>query len=332
MHSGPKILIIRFSSIGDIVLTTPVIRCIKKQIPDVELHYITKSQYEELLQENPYVDKIHFLKDSIWDTIQMLKKEDYDYIIDLHHNQRTFLIKTFLGVKSYSFYKMNFEKWLMVNFKINKLQSKHIVDRYLDTVQSLGVDENDGQGLDYFLPDEFKTLPDELPESHQSNFVAFAIGARQRTKQFPVHKVIEVCKNIELPIILLGGKMDTERGTQIQQEAGDKVFNGCGKFSLSQSASIIKQAKKVITNDTGMMHIAAAFQKPILSLWGNTIPEFGMSPYYGNTEQQAEIFEVKGLSCRPCSKLGYDKCPKGHFKCMENIDVKEVIAAANSIK
>jgi ADP-heptose:LPS heptosyltransferase len=121
---------------------------------------------------------------------------------------------------------------------------------------------------------------------------------------------------------LLGGKEDAAIAEQVYQLHKNNTINLCGKLNLNQSASIIQQSHKVITSDTGLMHIAAAYKKDIISLWGNTIPEFGMGPYFAGKNSQ--ILEVKNLSCRPCSKLGYKKCPKGHFKCMNDIEIAEI--------
>jgi ADP-heptose:LPS heptosyltransferase len=128
----------------------------------------------------------------------------------------------------------------------------------------------------------------------------------------------------------LGGKEDAERGEQLSAIDPFKIYNACGKFSLHESADLVRRAKLVVTNDTGLMHIAAAFKRPVVSLWGNTIPGFGMYPYYGanylsHQQQPFDVLEVNGLSCRPCSKIGYDKCPKGHFKCMQQIEVSSVM-------
>ena len=310
-----KILIIRFSSIGDIVLTTPVIRCIKKQLEGVELHYLTKRIFEPVLSGNHYIDKLHFLNDSLSSTIRDLKGEKFDYIIDLHHNLRTFIIKTRLGVSSSSFDKLNWQKWFLVTFKKNLLPPVHIVDRYLKTVEFLGV-KNDNNGLDYFLLQEYH-LKLLLPPSHQE-YIALVIGAQHATKRLPTKRLIELCRLIKQPVVLLGGTDDVQRGEEIMSASDDHIFNGCGKFKLDESAFLIKMSKLVITHDTGLMHITAAFNKPILSVWGNTVPEFGMSPYMAD---QSYKFEVSGLSCRPCSKIGYVKCPLGHFKCMNNIDL-----------
>lgn len=327
-----KILILRFSSIGDIVLTTPVIRAIKNQLEEVELHFATKSGYEKLLVNNPHLDKIHLLKAGLFELISALRKEKFDLVIDLHHNMRTLAIKATLGVKSKSYQKLNIEKWLSVNFKINKLPAKHIVDRYMDTVAHLGV-KTDGEGLDYYIPEIDQVDIDWLPEPYREGFVAFTIGGKYATKRLPKERIIELCDRINKPIVLLGDDNDAQIGVEVEtffkrEEGANEytegldalgkraiVFNACGKFNFNQSASLIKQARWVFTHDTGLMHVAAAFQKEIFSIWGNTIPEFGMYPY----KTKFTIFENKKLDCRPCSKIGFDNCPKGHFKCMTEV-------------
>lgn len=313
-----KVLIIRFSSIGDIVLTTPVIRCVKKQVSGIEVHYLTKKAFEPVLAANPYIDKIHFLKDSLFETLADLKLENFDHIIDLHHNIRTLFIKKRLGKPASSFNKLNWQKWVLVRFKLNLLPKEHIVDRYLKTVEFLGV-KNDNAGLDYFLINNHD-LPLLLPPSHQQ-FIALVIGAQHATKRLPVQRLVELSRLIQKPVVLLGGPEDVERGEMIAAGAGKHVFNGCGKFKLDQSAFLVKMSGCVITHDTGLMHIAAAFKKPIHSIWGNTVPEFGMYPYMA---EESYIYEVKGLSCRPCSKIGYQKCPLGHFNCMNKIDLATI--------
>ncbi len=332
-----KILIIRFSSIGDIVLTTPVIRCLKKQT-GAKIHYLTKKNFEKILTSNPYVDKVFSIEKDISEVITDLKSMDYDYVIDLHKNLRSLQVKKALGTQSYSFNKLNIEKWLMVNLKINRLPHTHIVDRNLETVAPLGI-KNDGVGLDYFIPKEDEIDLHELSKKFNfliaySKYIAIVIGAAHATKRLPVEKIIDICNGLDLPIILLGGKEDFENGEIISTKSTGYVLNLCSKLNLNQSASVVKQAKVVITHDTGLMHIAAAFRKKIISVWGNTIPEFGMYPYYPTASKEDifknEIVEVKGLSCRPCSKIGYDKCPKGHFKCMQMIDTDGVVMLSNS--
>jgi len=318
-----KILIIRFSSIGDLVLTTPIIRCVKQQAENAEVHYITKKQFAPVLENNPHIDKLHTIEKSVSEVSTILRKENFDFVVDLHHNLRSAQVKSALRKPSQSFRKLNIEKWLMVNLRINKLPNLHIVDRYFETVKPLGV-KNDGNGLDYFIPKNDEVDLKTLPAEFQNGYIGFVIGAKFFTKQMPAEKIISICKKINLPVVLLGGKEDYEKGEKILSSAGKNIFNACGKFNINQSASLVKQAKKIITHDTGLMHIASAFKKEIISVWGNTIPEFGMFPYLPNTN--SKILEVPNLSCRPCSKLGHSTCPKGHFRCMKEINEAEIIS------
>lgn len=328
-----KILILRFSSIGDIVLTTPVVRCLKKKYPDAEIHYATKKAFHGVLKHNPYISKFHLLENSFDELADKLKQENYDYVIDLHHNQRTLLLKLRMGVKSYSFNKLNIEKWLMVNFKINRLPHKHIVDRYLETCAPLGI-TNDGEGLDYFLGPEDKVDVTTLPEAFRKGYVAWVIGAKQNTKKFPVAKIAGAINALSMPVVLLGGKEDNAEAEAIIQATKTKapLYNAAGKYSLNQSAFLVQQARLVVANDTGLMHMAAAFKRPLITLWGNTIPQFGMYPYFGKHNVPEHRFQVEGLSCRPCSKLGYSSCPKGHFKCMNDIDENSVADAIIKVR
>jgi ADP-heptose:LPS heptosyltransferase len=329
-----KFLIIRFSSIGDIVLTTPVIRCLKKQVPDAEIHYLTKTTYLQILSTNPYIDKVHYLGQSLQAVITELKKEDFDYIIDLHHNLRSMKVKDALKVKSFSFDKLNVKKWIYTSFKWNLLPDLHVVDRYMETVAGFGV-KNDGAGLDYFIAREDIIKESDLPTSHQAGYIGVVIGAALNTKKYPFHHLKKLCELLDHPIILLGGLEDADEGDRIAASDSIKIYNACGKFGLNESADLVRRAKLIVTNDTGLMHIAAAYKRPVISLWGNTVPAFGMYPYYGDNFNQNrnagantppyDIFEIKKLRCRPCSKIGYDACPLGHFKCMEKIAPEEVI-------
>ena len=321
-----KILVIRFSSIGDIVLTSPVVRCLKNQVKNVEIHFITKRKYEPILKANPHIAKVHVFDENLIGMFPSLNEEKFDYIIDLHHNFRSSRIKRRVSGKSFSVNKLNLEKMLLVMFKINRLPKKHIVDRYLETTSYLNV-KNDGQGLDYFIPekDEFKN--EDLPTPFQNGFVAFVIAGTYFTKKLPIDKVSEICQKLNYPVILLGGKDEFDEGETILSQSKGNVLNYAGKVNLNQSASLVRNARLVLTNDTGLMHIAAAFKKKILSFWGNTVPDFGMFPYQSN--QVSKIVEVENLKCRPCSKLGYKKCPQKHFKCMNEIDVEMIIKWIN---
>ena len=320
-----KFLVIRFSSIGDIVLTTPVVRCLRKKYPDAQIHYLTKKSFASIVITNPYVDNVHVLKDDLDVVIDELKEENFDVVIDLHHNLRTLRIKRALKIVSWhSFDKLNIRKWVYVNCKVNVMPDKHIVDRYMDTVKSLGV-VSDGLGLDYFIHDKDVVAQKDIPVSHLHGYIGVVIGAAHNTKKLPVHKLQELCSKIQHPIILLGGKEDHANALKIAAADPVKVYNACGKYNLNESADLVRRAKLIISHDTGLMHIAAAFKKDIISVWGNTVPSFGMYPY----QTRYEVFEINKLWCRPCSKIGYDKCPLGHFKCMEKININGIVEHVN---
>ncbi|HEY0679765.1 MAG TPA: glycosyltransferase family 9 protein [Chitinophagaceae bacterium] len=360
-----KFLIVRFSSIGDIVLTSPVVRCLKTQVATAEVHFLTKRSFAPLFAANPYISKMHYLDEDIGNIIEELKREDFDYVIDLHHNLRTLKVKRALGKKSFSFNKLNVEKWVYTTFKWNVLPNAHIVDRYMETVRSFGI-KNDGKGLDYFIPDSEHVKESDIPAAQLAGYVGLVIGGAHSTKKYPIHKWKELCQRLDHPVILLGGKEDQPAGEVIAAADPVKIYNACGKFSLNESADLVRRSKLIISNDTGLMHVAAAFNRPVISLWGNTVPEFGMYPYYssnsvmpditgvrhaakadkreivsskrvsatGNkeiiaTDGMYDVAEVKNLSCRPCSKIGYDQCPLGHFKCMERISIESLIERIN---
>ncbi|MFN8281616.1 MAG: glycosyltransferase family 9 protein [Chitinophagales bacterium] len=317
-----KILIIRFSSIGDIVLTSPVIRCLKNQVAKSEVHYLTKNTYKEILVASPYLSKVYGIEKDVSEVTDQLIKEHYDLIIDLHDNIRSHQVSMTLKVKTHRYNKQRFKRALLIKFKINLLNN-HVVDRYFSAVKKLNV-INDGKGLDYFIPEKDEIPPANLPFTHIAGFCVIVVGAKHFTKTIPLEKLKELCEKIKMPIMLIGGLDDAYIGTQLEAIDNFKMYNACGKFNINQSASIIKKAKFVITGDTGMMHIAAALNKRIIAVFGGTEKRLGFTPYNTNTSQNVMI-ENNTINCRPCHKHGLDKCPKNHFKCMNDLDMQKVI-------
>lgn len=330
MSQPTKVLIIRFSSIGDIVLTTPVIRMVKLQLDgEVEVHFLTKEKFSAVLASNPYIDKLHTLKNEIKEVMSELVAEEFDYVIDLHRNIRSALIKKQLPGLSFTVDKLNFKKWVYVNWGINKMPDRHLVDRYLETLKAFSI-KNDNEGLDYFLPEHDKVSMDDLPEKYSEGFFGFAIGAAHIGKKMPAEKIAEIIKGLQHPVVLLGGKEDQEVGERIVSLADDcHVLNACGQYSINQSAYLVSQCETLITGDTGLMHIGAAFKRKIVSVWGCTVPEFGMYPYLPHPD--SVILEPNHLKKRPCSKLG-NRCKYGKEKrCITQIPNEEIISAANEL-
>jgi ADP-heptose:LPS heptosyltransferase len=329
-----KILVIRFSSIGDIVLCSPVLRCLKK-IPGIkaETHLVTKKSFYSFTSSYPYIDKVHAMENNDLSTVMgALKKENFDFVLDLHNNLRSFRVRHALAKPSRAFHKLNIQKWILTRFKINRMPDVHIVDRLMDAAAGLGI-ENDGLGLDFFIPEKDKVDINSLPGGFQNGYTGFVIGGTYSTKRLPAEKIAAICGKLRYPVILLGGPEDRETGESVATHSGGKIFNACGKYSLNASASLVEQARNIISHDTGLMHIAAAFSKPMASVWGNTVPEFGMYPYYphGFDMGKSRIFEIRNLYCRPCSKLGYEKCPEKHFRCMNQIDEDDIAGWINSL-
>jgi ADP-heptose:LPS heptosyltransferase len=319
-----KILVIRFSSMGDIIYTTPVVRCLKKQLAGAEVHFITKPAFKYIYDNNPYVDKLLLLKPSLSDTIADIKAEGYDYIIDLHNNLRTTIIKLRSGIKSSTYKKQTIRKWLSLKFNLKLVPPTHLVDRYMQAAKFLGI-TNDGQPIDYYIKAQHQ-LTDLLPPTHQSNFAAFVIGATHFTKRMPNDKIISICRELKYPVVLLGGDDVKANGDEIAAATGLNVYNACGKTSLDESVFLVSQCATVIGFDTGLTHIAEAFNKPIVSVWGGTVPQLlGVQPYMVKDVLVAGI----DLYCRPCSKFGLEKCPLGHFKCMKEIPEEPITAFVN---
>jgi heptosyltransferase-2 len=319
-----KILVIRFSSMGDIIYTTPVVRCLKKQLPGAEIHFITKPAFKYIYDNNPYVDKLLLLKPELSETVKDIKAEQYDYIIDLHNNLRTAIIKLRTGIRASTYKKQTIRKWLSLKFNLKLVPPVHLVDRYMKAVQFLGV-KNDEQPIDYYVKADHQ-LEKLLPASHHGNYTAFIIGATHFTKRMPNEKIISICNEINNPVVLLGGDDVKPNGDSIAGALGSKIYNACGITSLDESVFLVSKAANVIGFDTGLTHIAEAFNKPIVSVWGGTVPELlGVQPYKVKKVLIAGI----ELSCRPCSKFGLPACPLGHFKCMYDIPESDITEFVN---
>ena len=305
---------------GDIIYTSPVIRCLKNQLDDVEIHYLTKPAFKYLLDHNPYLNKLHLLEEKLSNTVQKLKTEKFDYVIDLHNSLRSNLLKLQLGVKSSTFKKERIKKWFSIKWKIHLIKPNHLVDRYLKTVAFLGI-KNDNLPIDYFLPKDAKSIDQIIPDNFKQPYIAFVIGATHFTKRMPNGKIIELCKKLNFPIILLGGKDVKSNAKTIQDAQSNKIVNLVGKISLDESVTVVKNAAFVIGFDTGLTHIAEAFNKKLITIWGSTVPELlGVQPYQVSQHFEAGV----ELNCRPCSKFGLSACPKGHFKCMNDINLQTI--------
>ncbi len=325
-----KVLIVRFSSIGDIVLTTPILRALKEQIPGCEIHYVTREVFKALVQHNPHLTRVHTFHKSINEVLSTLREQQFDWIIDLHNNLRSHLLSLRLGAQVTRFKKLNIQKWFLVNFQWNTMPDLHVVDRYFGAVAPLGI-VNDQGPVEIFIQEEDSINPKMLFELLPKTYFTIAVGAQFATKRMPEKLLFEIIQRVDKPVILLGGKEDQKTAQSLVDMLKDQVaINACGEFSILGSASLIQQSAGLLTGDTGLMHIASCFGVPIVSVWGNTVPELGMYPYLPNNKQLYSIHQVQNLSCRPCSKIGFQQCPKKHFDCMSQQNPEKISSEITS--
>lgn len=317
-----KILIIRFSSFGDILMTTPIVRCVKKQL-GAQVHFICKAQYAEILQHNPYIDKLYTIAHSYKEVWPALKKEQYDLVIDMHKSLRSRILTFRLQAQSVTFYKMTLEKWLYLTFNIDKLDSRHVIERWFEAFEPIGI-HNDGEGMDLYV-DPLSMI--DIGRENKPR-VALVLGGTYPTKRIPVQLANEITTAKDITFYLLGGNdVNVDR-----IKKGPNIKNYVGKISVLQAASIIDQCNLTVSGDTGLMHVSASLGKKMIVVWGSTSPKFGMFPYYANLEKMVySSVCVEGLNCRPCSKYGRKSCPLGHMNCLNKVSANHVILEMNSM-
>jgi lipopolysaccharide heptosyltransferase II len=325
LGSAKKILIIRLSSLGDILLTTPLIRYIKHKNPDTEIDFVLRENYEDLLKLNQNVRKIYKYNEAgyiIQDITNSIISEEYDLIIDLQNNFRSRGITGIAKAPVVKFNKRDLDKFLFVKFKLNRLKDLPPVPvRYSKTIEDL---ELDSEGLD-LITDK---IPDERLQSG-SNWVGLCPGAKHFTKRWPIENYISLAKLLNengFNVVLFGGTMDSETCSQIAKETG--TLNLCNENDILQTAADMRLCKTIYTNDSGLMHVATAVKVPVVAIFGSTVKEFGFFPY----NAKSIVIENKNLSCRPCTHIGRASCPKKHFRCMKEITPKIAFEKLNELK
>jgi lipopolysaccharide heptosyltransferase II len=308
-----KILIIRLSSLGDILLMTPFIRSIKNQFPNIEIDFVLRAQYSDVLKLNPYLNKVFSIsrieKDN-FEKFKEIKNSRYDLVIDLQNNLRSKKLVFEIKTQSVSFSKNSWNKFLLVNFKINNLKdAPQIPVRYSQTISGFKLDE---KGLDLFT---HKTPSVEL--IHKENLIGFCPGARHFTKRWPKEYYIELGKKLTsngYTIVLFGGKIDNEICEELAKEIPSAI-NLSNSDDILQTAADMRLCKAIVCNDSGLMHAASSVGIKVITIFGSSVKEFGFTPYNcGNL-----ILENNLLTCRPCSHIGRSNCPKNHFDCMQLI-------------
>lgn len=324
-----KILIICFDDLGKVILCSPLVRCIKQQIADAELHFLTSRNWACIPESNHHITKTYMLDESELLMMHELEVEEYDWVVDLQNNHLSNKVTNHLKKKHFTIPVPAFKQWLYTTLHINLLANSHFVQNSFKAVTKLHV-VDDGKGLDYFIPTKDELKQSDIPAAHSYGFIGVIIHAEQNTQQLPLHRLQELCRLIDYPIILLGSSQEKQLGDAIAMVDEIRIYNSCGKFNIHETAALISRAKLIISHDSGYMQMAAAFNKSVISIWGSSSPLINSTPYFGNKQKTHHAFEVKGLGCHPCHKQGYQTCPRQHFKCMEQQDVPTIAQTALS--
>lgn len=331
-----RVLFIRLSAIGDILLITPLIRIFHQQYPHAQIDILTKEAYAPLLQHHPLINHIITMPDSptfteVISTASKIRQQNYSKIFDLQTHWRTYLISLIVGLKNVARYrKYAVRRFLLVHFKINSYpkEMEFIPKRYFSAFRHLPL-EWSPERLELFIPDDLMTgIEKKWPHSQDDLTIVVAPGAGRMTKRWPAEHFVELIgllqNRLSAKIIMVGGKEDKIVCLEIEKEASHDLVNWCGETSLLETATILKKSRLVITNDTGVMHMAAAMQRKLIALFGPTVREFGFNPFMVDHR----VIEHQTLNCRPCSYHGTDACPKGHFRCMKEIKPDQVFETA----
>jgi len=346
-----KILLIRMSSIGDVILTSPLIRQLRRNFPEAQIDYIVRTEYADLIKYNPHVTHtlqydVQTGRKGLRELKEYLKKQGYDAVFDLHRNFRSAYLRRFSsGTLLFKINKNRIIRLLLTKFNINLYRKIYesplsIAEKYLKTGSEL-THMNDDMRLDLFLPQKIADKGKQLwRKLEYENFgVIIAPGARHFTKQWPAELFGELIMRIHQTYgwrTLLVGSLDEQSlAMTIQQKTGVGACEvATGYFSLLEAAALIKACPLFISNDSGLMHVAAAFEKSQIAIFGSTTEELGFFP----VNPKAVVVENKNLKCRPCTHIGRKSCPKKHFKCMVEITpqkvlkvVKELVESENTV-
>lgn len=310
LNKARKILIVRLSSLGDILLTTPLISEIKLNYPQVEIDFLLKPHYADVYKFNSHVSHLMLYEKSNLKSLKKLIKENhYDAVVDLQNNLRTKLLLCFLSVPKLKFKKPSLKKFLLVKFKKNYF--KEIVPIPQMYANTLNLKLSKEQSLELFNKDG------KVENSSQNNVIGFCPGSKHFTKTWLEEYFVELGNILTekgYKIYLFGGSIEKDK-CKLLSERIKNSSDFSNENDLLTTAELMKKCKLIVSNDSALMHLASAIKIPIVAIFGSSVKEFGFEPF----NVKHEIMEVKNLDCRPCSHVGRNICPKGHFKCMIEI-------------
>ncbi|OGB98796.1 hypothetical protein A2V82_07990 [candidate division KSB1 bacterium RBG_16_48_16] len=341
MNKQPqKILVIRLSSIGDILLASPLLRLLKKRFPGAELSFLVKKKFLEAISTNKHVDRVISLDTTaglpeLMRIRSFIKRQNFDLILDIHNNFRSLFLRTGIGADVFSYPKFRWQRFLLIRFKWNLYDEIiPVYRRYLYSVRELGI-EDDGLGLEFWVDDAASARIENVLASARFSkerfILCLAPGAGFETKRWLPEYFVDVANRFvrerEAQVLLLGDERDRKITRTITAQLNGHFLDLSGEISLMESAAALTFADLFITNDTGLMHLAVALSVKTIAVFGPTTSELGFFP----TAPHALVVENSGLSCRPCTHIGSRKCPKKHFRCMREVVPEQVYEAASRL-
>lgn len=335
-----RILVIRLSSIGDIVLASPLLRALNRAFPGAEVDFVVKERFADLVRFSPYVHRVHMLPEGGgWRELRGLRRsltaQEYDLVVDIHKNFRSYYLRMGLrGARAVTYRKWRWARAVLIATKKNLYPGiVPVYQRYLAAVAPLGV-RDDGMGPEFFMDPAVGAQVRELLSrggllSHPLR-VAVVPGAGFFTKRWLPERFAEVADALAAlhgsGTLLLGDAHDRPIAAEVVAHMHHKPVDMVGALSLMESAAALSFCDLVLCNDTGLMHIATALGKKVVAIFGPTTEELGFFPF-GPMSRVVQ----KELPCRPCSHVGSRRCPKRHFRCMGDISAGEVLAAAQEL-
>jgi heptosyltransferase-2 len=321
---------------GDVLLTTPLIRMLNKRFPGATIDYIVKAQFAPLIHSNPHIGRVWMFSpergfSEIWRHIRRTRSAGYDAVVDLQSNIRSWLLRIFSGTRRKLRYRLGRgRRYLLVRFGIHRNESYSPIPlRYLETVSSWGI-MDDGLGLEFVVEKDAKqSVLSHLAGAGMNDnvrFIVLAPGAMHWTKRWPAEHFAEVgdCfSRMQKRVVLVGGEMDREVCGRVERAMTSPVLNLAGRLSIQETAALLEASILLVTNDTGVMHMGAALGKPVVAVFGPTTHHLGFFPF-----RTSSIVVERPVHCRPCSFHGTERCPQNHFQCMKQIHSSDVIRAA----
>ena len=321
--TSPNVLAVRFSSIGDILLTTPLLRAIQRSHPGSRVTVLTKREYVPLLSHNPHVYRVLGMAPgrSLLGLATELRGDRYSHLLDLHDSLRSRALRVLVPGRWRSYPKHRLDRALLIRMKRNRYRDRRpVAERYFSAAKDLGV-RPDGGPPDFFLgPEAGEHVAAWLASVRLENqsIVAVAPGAAHATKRWPLeHWRTLVNRQVAdgHAVVIVGGPGDAALGAALSNGTDERITNAAGIFGLQATGALLRRARALVSGDTGVMHMATAVGTPVVGLFGPTVEAFGFFPY----TNRATVLELP-LPCRPCSSQGGPKCPLGHHRCLVDLD------------